>query len=193
VTPTAVSIYLHSMPPLKHCANHYKIRTDPRNKKQWYPCFTSSKSVCFRLHSHVRSVPSRSIQHFPPLGKFLLDILLRECHSLCPQHIRQLFLRHLNLLAHRYQAIGEMVIVLHQQSECDLQVVDVVERKCTTGGVLALCLEKRVGMIAPMTAGVEVVRGVVAIVEAITVALCRVSAPDSATLPRGDLQAHQSG
>jgi hypothetical protein len=64
-----------------------------------------------------------------------------------------------------------MHIVLGEQGEGDHQVVDVVEDERVLVRVLLLLREESNGVLAPVAERVEVVRGVVAVVEAVAVAL----------------------
>jgi hypothetical protein len=64
-----------------------------------------------------------------------------------------------------------MLIVLQQEPNGDHQVVDVVKDQCAFLGVGVLLVEECLWMVTPVTQWVEVVRGMVPIVEAVTVAL----------------------
>jgi len=59
-----------------------------------------------------------------------------------------------------------MHVILRQYSERDLQIIDVVEDQGTFLGIAFLRFEECMWVIAPVTERVEVVRGVVAVVEA---------------------------
>ena len=64
-----------------------------------------------------------------------------------------------------------MHVILRQYSERDLQIIDVVEDQGTFLGIAFLRFEECMWVIAPVTERVEVVRGVVAVVEAEAVRL----------------------
>lgn len=84
-------------------------------------------------------------------------------------------MRHPDLRAHRHQTAREVVKVLSDAPVRDHQVVDVGEGQRAFSLVARLGLEEggRVGF--PVAPRVEVVRGVVAVVEAVAVALGGVS------------------
>ena len=73
--------------------------------------------------------------------------------------------------AYRHEAAREALVVLHQEADGDHEVVDVVEDQGALLGVGVLLLEEGLGVVAPVAEGVEVVRGVVPVVEAVAVAL----------------------
>lgn len=79
------------------------------------------------------------------------------------------------MVANGYKTLGKRLVILHHESNGDHKVVDVVEDNGVFFGVSVLGLLEMHRMFAPMTAGVEMVRGVVAVVVALTVALCIVS------------------
>jgi hypothetical protein len=64
-----------------------------------------------------------------------------------------------------------MLIVFSHKSVRDHKVVDIVEDEGTVGAVELFLLEEVEGVVAPMAAGVKVVGSMVAVVEAVTVAL----------------------
>lgn len=64
-----------------------------------------------------------------------------------------------------------MLIVFSHQPVRDHQVVDIVEDEGTVGAVELFLLKEVDGVVAPVAAGVEVVGSMVAVVEAVTVAL----------------------
>ena len=100
-----------------------------------------------------------------------LNLLLRKPPRLSPQHIGELLLRHSDLIAHGHEAVGEVQVVLLHQFESHHQVVDVVEDEGAAVAVGGFGLEEVHGLVAPVAARVEVVAGVVAVVEAEAVAL----------------------
>ena len=76
-----------------------------------------------------------------------------------------------DLVANGDHAAGEVVVVFHEQADSDHEVVDVVEDQGTLLGVGLLLLQERAGVVAPVPQRVQVVRGVVPVVEAVAVAL----------------------
>jgi hypothetical protein len=62
-------------------------------------------------------------------------------------------------------------VVLHEQPDRDHEVVDVVKDEGLLGGVGFLLPEEGDGVVPPVAPRVEVVRGVVAVVVAVAVAL----------------------
>ena len=99
------------------------------------------------------------------------NLLLTERLRLRPQHRRDLLMAHPNLITHRHQTLRQCSVILRQQSDRDHQVVDVVEHQCPSFAVRFLRLQEMHGLIAPVTARVQVVCSVIAVVEAVTVAL----------------------
>ena len=94
------------------------------------------------------------------------NLLLGEFPRLAPQHFRHLLPTHPNLLSHRHQRIRQMQVVLPQQRESKHQIIDIVEHQRAAVSVGFLGLQEMDGLLAPVAEGVEVVRGVVAVVEA---------------------------
>lgn len=80
-------------------------------------------------------------------------------------------MRHPDLRAHGHQTAREVVEVLGNAPVCDHQVVDVSEGQRTLGLVGRLGLKEGCGVGFPVAPRVKVVRGVVAVVEAVAVAL----------------------
>lgn len=64
-----------------------------------------------------------------------------------------------------------MLVILAQQRYGQHEIVDIVEHKSMLIGVLLLLCKERNRVVAPVTEGVEVVRGVVAVVVAVPIAL----------------------
>lgn len=101
--------------------------------------------------------PLRCANLLPKL-KLLNNLLLGKPPRMAPQHVHALLVRHGDLLgADGDQTLGEGVVVLHQQTDGDEDVVDVVEDEGVLGGVVVACLEEGDGVIAPVAEGVEVV------------------------------------
>lgn len=72
----------------------------------------------------------------PIPNKLFLDLLLRKCPCLRPQHIRNFLPGHGNLLgADGNEIIGEGQIVVAEKFERQHVVVDVVEDEGAAGGV----------------------------------------------------------
>jgi hypothetical protein len=68
-----------------------------------------------------------------------------------------------------------MVVVLPQQVDGEHHVVDIIKHKSMLVRVLFLLGQERYGVVAPMAKWVKMVRGVVAVVVTVTVALLNVS------------------
>ncbi len=64
-----------------------------------------------------------------------------------------------------------MHVILRQQPESYFQVIDVVEYQSAFGRVAGLGFQEGVWVVTPVSEGIEVVRGVVAVVEAEAVGL----------------------
>jgi hypothetical protein len=64
-----------------------------------------------------------------------------------------------------------VLVVLPQQVDSEEEVIDIVEHDCMFIGVLLLLRKEGGRVLAPMAEWVEVVRGVIAIVVAVAVAL----------------------
>lgn len=84
-------------------------------------------------------------------------------------------MRHADLVAHRHQTPRQVVVVLAHQSHRDHDVVDVAEHEGMLGCIPVLLPQEGEGVVAPVTARVQVVRGVVAVIVAEAVALFIVS------------------
>ena len=65
-----------------------------------------------------------------------------------------------------------MHVVLGQELVRDHDVINVAKDESVFIGVTVFLLQERDGVVAPVAAGVEVVGGVVAVIEAETVTLC---------------------
>lgn len=76
----------------------------------------------------------------------------------------------MDLPPHWNQLLSESHIILCQKSVRDLKVVDVVKDQGTFFGIAFFSFEEGIGVVAPMTAWVEMVRGMVAVVEAESIA-----------------------
>lgn len=78
---------------------------------------------------------------------------------------------HADLVAHRHQTPGQVVVILPHEPDGDHDVVDVVEDEGAAVPVLRLGLHEGERVVAPVAARVEVVGGVPAVVEAVAVTL----------------------
>lgn len=78
---------------------------------------------------------------------------------------------HVYLVAYRNKAFRQMVVVAHHEPDRDHEVVDVVEDERMLAAIDLLTLEEMNGMISPVSQGVEVVRGVIAVVVTVPIAL----------------------
>ena len=87
------------------------------------------------------------------------------------EHHNTLLHRHVDLIADRYKAPRQMFVVAHHEPHGDHEVVDVGEDEGAAGGVGGLLLQEMNRLLAPVAAGVQMVGGVVAVVEAISVTL----------------------
>ena len=105
------------------------------------------------------------------LAPFLCDLLFGKLPCLALQHLNLLVKRKLHLIAHGYKTFGDMLVVLSQQIDRQEEVVDVVKDDCLFIGVLLLLRKEGNRVLAPMAERVKVMRGVVAIVVTVSVAL----------------------
>jgi len=105
------------------------------------------------------------------LAPFLCDLLLSKLPCLALQHLDLLVKRKFHLVAHRYETLGDVLVVLSQQIDCEEEVVDVVKDNCLFIRVLLLLRQEGNWVLAPVAERVEVMRGVVAIVVTVSVAL----------------------
>lgn len=78
---------------------------------------------------------------------------------------------HTNLIAHRHQTLRQCIVVLHQQPDRNHQVIDIVKHQSSAFAVCFFGLQEVDRLVAPVPARVEMVRCVVAVVEAVAVAL----------------------
>lgn len=89
-----------------------------------------------------------------------------------PEHGCPLLHSHADLLlADGYHALGQPGIVLAQQRDRHEEVVDVVEDQGAVRGICVLRLEEGHRVLSPVSHGVEMMRGVVPVIEAVAVAL----------------------
>jgi hypothetical protein len=103
--------------------------------------------------------------------EFCLQLLLPKSFRLRPQHVRQLFLVHPHLLPYRHQTSRQLDIVFSEQRDCHHQVVDIVKDKGRAGSVLGFGPEESAWVIAPMAQWIQVMRCMVAVIEAVAVTL----------------------
>jgi hypothetical protein len=99
------------------------------------------------------------------------NLLLRKCSCLPLQHTHNLLMRHTYLLSYRHQASCQRIIIFSHQSIRNHEIIDIMKNQGATILVLFLGFHECDRMVAPMTARVEVVRCVPAVVEAISVTL----------------------
>jgi hypothetical protein len=105
------------------------------------------------------------------LPKLSPDVVIREPPRLAPQHFHPFPMVHLNLVSNRHQTRCQIIVVFPHQPIRELHVVDITEYERVFGRVEVFGFKKCGGVITPVTERVEMVRGVVAIVETIAVAL----------------------
>lgn len=91
------------------------------------------------------------------------------------QHGNSLVHGECNLVSDRDQAFGQSLVVLHQQSNGQHEIINVVEDNGVLVCVCLLRLVERNWVLTPVSKRVEVMRGVVTIVVAEAVALLVVS------------------
>lgn len=103
--------------------------------------------------------------------KLLPDFCLAKASGLGAQHGSNFLQTHADLIPHGNQAFGQVQVVLAQQPDGDHDIIDVAKHQGMLGRVTVLLLQERVGVLAPVTTRVEVVRGVVSVVVAETIAL----------------------
>jgi len=118
-------------------------------------------------HGHINP-PTNPSPHPPKLPQ---NLLLGEPPRLPPQHGRNLPLAHPDLITHRHQTRRQAHVILPQQRDGHHDVVDILEGQGAAFGVLGFGFDEGEGVVAPVPAGVEVVGGVVAVVEAVAVGL----------------------
>ncbi len=100
------------------------------------------------------------------------NLILAESPCLPPQHPFHPPLTHpLLLIANRHQTPRKMFIVLAHQPVRDFKVVNVSKDEGPAANIGVLALDEGEGLIAPVTEGIQVVSGVVAVIEAEAVGL----------------------
>jgi hypothetical protein len=77
------------------------------------------------------------------------------------------------LLADGNQTFCEMIIVLAHETVGYLKVVDVSKDECSASDIGILALDEGERLVAPVAEGVQMMRGVVAVVEAETIGLVK--------------------
>ncbi len=102
-------------------------------------------------------------------------LLLSKPPRLSPQHIRNLSLTHTNLVANGEKPSSKIRIVFLQELDRHHEIVDIVKHKRTAGPICFLRFQEVEWVVPPVPPWIQVVRGVVAVVEAEAVALCTVS------------------
>lgn len=104
----------------------------------------------------------------PPL---LRNLLLAKLPCLTLQQCYPLLVCELHLIAHRYQAVSDVIIVLAQQIDRKHHVIDIVENKRMLIRILFLLRQKCDRVVAPVTKRIEMVRGVIAVIVAVSITL----------------------
>lgn len=121
------------------------------------------------LHRILGLPWSNLLNLFAILG---LNLFFCERNGMPLEHFDSLLHRHADLcLPNGNHALGKVRIVLGKQLDRHHQVVDVVKDQCPIRGIGVLGLEKGSRVVAPMSHRVQVVRGVVTVIEAVAVAL----------------------
>lgn len=105
------------------------------------------------------------------LPEYFRDLLLAEPLRFTPKQSHELLVGLPNLVSYGHEAPGEVVVVFRQQPIRDLDIINVVKYQCPLGLVLVLGLDDGRRVVTPVTPAVQVVRGVVAVIEAVTVTL----------------------
>lgn len=143
-----------------------------------------SEWVTFTITIHIRNTkdvpfkPRTKTSLRLGAAKLGLDLVLGEGSRVPPEHHGALLHGHADLLlADGHHALGQPGIVLAEQRDRHEEVVDVVEDQGAVRGVRVLGLEEGHGVLAPVPHGVEMMRGVVPVVEAVTVALMDSQSP----------------
>lgn len=113
----------------------------------------------------------RIISHVFRLPKFPRNIFLCKAPSFCLQHRCDLFHAHADLVTDGHQASCQMQVVLAQEPVSDHEIVNVAEDEGLFACVARFLVQKAERVIAPVAARVQVVRGVVAVIEAEAVTL----------------------
>jgi hypothetical protein len=126
------------------------------------------------------------------LSPLRCNLLFGEFPCLALEHSYSLIMGELHLIAHRYQAACDVVVVLPQQVDGQHHVVDVVEHKRMLIRVLLLLRQESHWVVAPMAKRVEMVRSVVSIIVAVPVALLHVSECPEISRATLDIPARQS-
>lgn len=103
--------------------------------------------------------------------ELLPDIFLGELARQALQKLNSPLHGEIRLRSQRHHALGKMLVIFGQQPEGDHEEVNVVKQDCSLFAVGFALLQKGDGMLAPMPKRIEMVRGVIAIVEAEAVAL----------------------
>lgn len=103
--------------------------------------------------------------------KLARNILLGELPRVLTEHIGALLHGHVHLVTQRHQALSQVHVVLLQALDGDHVEVEAVEDEGLLASVRLLLLDERHWVLAPMSQGVEMVGSVVAVIEAVPVAL----------------------
>lgn len=90
-------------------------------------------------------------------------------------HLGSLLKGHVDLLAHRDQALGQMHVVLLQHLDRNEDKVNVAKYQGTLLGITLLLSDKGAWMVSPVAAGIQMMRSMVPIIEREAIALSNVS------------------
>lgn len=78
---------------------------------------------------------------------------------------------HVDLISNGHQTLRQMIVILPQERDRDHDIVDVAEHKRLLRRVLLLRFEEGGWVFTPVPQRVQVMRGMVAVVETVAVAL----------------------
>lgn len=170
--PKSLDLRLHSYPTYPTSSNltslcllnSWRIKPTtkpPRNQRN----HSLHDPPALSQHCKVILIPTFRSREFHP------NILLRKSLCLRLQHRRNLFQRHVDLIPNRDEAFRQVHVVLAQQTESEHVVVDVVEYQSTTIAICLFRLEEVQRLVTPVATWVEMMGGVVAVVEAEAIAL----------------------
>lgn len=105
-------------------------------------------------------------------GKFLPDFLLAESPCLCLEHLFDVVVAHQPLfLADGDKTSCKVIVVLAHEAVGYLEVIDVSKDEGTAGNVGVLAFDEGKRLIAPVAERIQMVGGVITVVEAETIGL----------------------
>lgn len=76
-----------------------------------------------------------------------------------------------NLIAYWQKTLGEVVVVFPQQSARDCKIIDILKNQSSFSLVLILSSQKTRRMISPVATTVQVVGGMIPVIETVTITL----------------------